>query len=69
MWKVWHFFKCAVALLFIAVGFFNKDFTPNSWTSKLFWEADEDARIPRSIAGPVFVVFGLVLLYRELMAK
>ena len=67
--NLFHIFKCGLAVIFISVGLFNKKFKPNSWTSKLMWGTDDDARIPRSIAGPVFVVFGLVMLYREFAGK
>jgi hypothetical protein len=38
-------------------------FKPIGWTSELMWGNDENARIPLWVAGPVYVVLGLLTLY------
>jgi hypothetical protein len=62
-------FKCVVGLVCLIVGLFNKEFKPNSWTSRFICGTGDDARTPRWIAGPVFVAFGLLMLYRGLTGR
>jgi len=44
-------FDIVLGLIAIASGLFSKEFKPIGWTTWLIWGRDENARIPRWIAG------------------
>jgi hypothetical protein len=50
-------------------GLFSKEFKPIGWTTALIWGNDEKARIPRWVAGPFYVVLGIIVLYWALTGK
>lgn len=39
------------------------------WTTSLLWGNDDDARIPRWVAGPFYVLLGALLLYWGVTGK
>ena len=55
--------EIVLGLVGIAAGIFNKEFKPMGWTTRLTWGHDENAHIPRWIAGVFYVGLGLVLLF------
>jgi uncharacterized protein YjeT (DUF2065 family) len=56
-------FEIVLGLVAIAEGILSKEFKPMGWTTRLTWGHDENARIPRWIAGLFYVGLGLLLLY------
>ena len=66
-------FRRVVELVFglasVAFGLFNKEFTPIGLTTLLIWGKDKNARIPRLVAGPFYVVLGLLMIYISLTGK
>jgi hypothetical protein len=62
-------FDIVLGLIAIAGGLFSKEFKPIGWTTWLSWGRDENARIPRWVAGSFYCVLGLFLLYVGITGK
>lgn len=60
---LWRVLKIILGLICIGSGLFSKEFQPIGWTTSLIWGRDENARIPRWVAGPFYVCLGLLVLY------
>jgi len=65
----WRVVQLVGALVCVTSGLFSKEFKPIGWTTRLIWGKDENTRIPRWVAGPFYVVGGLLLLYFGLTGK
>lgn len=61
--NAWKIVKIAVGVLCIVGGLFQKEFKPIGWTTALIWGRDENAKIPRWVAGPFYVVLGALAIY------
>jgi hypothetical protein len=59
----WKIVRIAAALVCVGMGLFAKEFRPIGWTTALIWGRDKNARIPRYVAGPFYVLLGLLCLY------
>ncbi len=68
-WTLWRIAKVVCAVVCILSGMFSKEFKPIGWTTALIWGKDENARIPRWVAGPFYVVLGIIVLYWALTGK
>jgi hypothetical protein len=66
---LWQTIICASGVACIGMGLFKKEFKPLGWTTALVWGNDKNARIPRWIAGPFYVVLGAVMVYLSLTRK
>jgi hypothetical protein len=65
----WQVTKCLLGAACLAMGLFKKEFIPLGWTTGLIWGNDKNARIPRSVAGPFYVVLGALMLYWGMSGK
>jgi len=65
----WRVVEILMGLFLIGMGFFNREFTPTGWTTMLIWGRDENARIPRWIAGSFYFGLGVLLLYAGITGK
>jgi len=62
-------FDIVLGLIAIAGGLFSREFKPIGWTTWLIWGRDENARIPRWIAGSFYFLLGAFLLYIGIKGK
>lgn len=58
-----------MGLICIAMGVFTPEFKPIGWTTWLIWGTGENARIPRWIAGTLYVLLGSFILYLGITGK
>jgi hypothetical protein len=65
----WRVAEVLMGLFCVGMGLFNKEFTPLGWTTMLIWGRDENARVPRWIAGSFYFVIGALLLYGGITGK
>lgn len=66
---VWGVAKCFLGLACISMGLFQSEFRPLGWTTNLIWGNDDNARIPRWIAGPFYFLLGALMLYWGIAGK
>jgi hypothetical protein len=65
----WRLVKLVLGITCILGGLFSKEFKPIGWTTALIWGKDENARIPRWVAGPFYVVLGSLVIYWAVTGK
>jgi hypothetical protein len=65
----WRLVKLVLGITCILEGLFSKEFKPIGWTTALIWGKDENARIPRWVAGPFYVVLGSLVIYWAVTGK
>jgi hypothetical protein len=65
----WRIVEILMGFGCIALGIFNREFKPIGWTTWLVWGTGDDARIPRWIAGPFYVLLGVFALYMGFSGK
>lgn len=65
----WRVLEVLMGLFLIGMGLFNKEFTPLGWSTMLIWGHNDNARIPRWIAGPFYFLLGALLLYAGITGK
>ncbi len=61
--SIWQVLEATGGIALLLMGVFKKEFTPAGITTMLIWGSDKDARIPRWVARPFYVLLGLLLLY------
>ena len=60
---IWRFAEIIGGIAVILLGLLTKQFTPMGISTMLIWGSDKDARIPRWLAAPLYVLLGLLLIY------
>jgi hypothetical protein len=65
----WQTIICVGGVVCIGMGIFQREFRPMGWTTILVWGNDENARIPRWIARPFYVLLGALMVYLSLKRK
>jgi hypothetical protein len=66
---LWEVIRCLLGGVCVTTGLSNKKFTPLGWPTSMIWGSGENARIPRWVAGPFYVLLGSFLIYWAIKEK